>query len=406
MKSVELFAGAGGLGMGLSLAGFEPSILIERDKWCCDTIEENQRRDHPLVRDWRLFRESDAHTFDYEAHLDGLRGDIDLVSGGPPCQPFSIGGKHRAHKDERDMFPVAVDVVRRLRPRAFIFENVKGITRSTFTNYLSYIVLQLSFPDVVKRDGETWPEHLKRLEEYQTRGLKDGLTYNVVPPKLLNAADYGVPQRRERVFIVGFRSDQYCEWSFPMATHSREALLFDQWISGDYWDRHGVGAKDRPPRPRLQEVRTRQPGQRDLFASVKPWRTVRDALIGLPDPRADQAEVLFPNHRHQPGARPYPGHTGSPLDLPAKTLKAGDHGVPGGENMLVMPSGEVRYFTIRESARLQTFPDDYILHGTWSEAMRQLGNAVPVTLAWVVGASVAKRLIEKTGEEQRSYLDG
>jgi len=406
MKSVELFAGAGGLGMGLSLAGFEPSILIERDKWCCDTIEENQRRDHPLVRDWRLFRESDARIFDYEGHLDGLLEDIDLVSGGPPCQPFSIGGKHRAHKDERDMFPVAVDVVRRLRPRAFIFENVKGITRGTFTNYLSYIVLQLSFPDVVKRDGETWPEHFKRLEEYQTRGLKDGLTYNVVPPKLLNAADYGVPQRRERVFIVGFRSDQYCEWSFPMATHSREALLFDQWVSGDYWDRHGVGAKDRPPRPRLQEARARQPGHLDLFASVKPWRTVRDALMGLPDPRAAQAGVIFPNHHHQPGARPYPGHTGSPLDLPAKTLKAGDHGVPGGENMLVMPSGEVRYFTIRESARLQTFPDDYILHGAWSEAMRQLGNAVPVTLARVVGASVAKRLIEKMGAERRRRLNG
>lgn len=406
MKSVELFAGAGGLGMGLSLAGFEPSILIERDKWCCDTIEENQRRDHPLVRDWRLFRESDARTFDYEAHLDGLQGEIDLVSGGPPCQPFSIGGKHRAHKDERDMFPVAVDVVRRLRPRAFIFENVKGITRSTFTNYLSYIVLQLSFPDIVKRDGETWPEHLKRLEEYQTRGLKDGLTYNVVPPKLLNAADYGVPQRRERVFIVGFRSDQYCEWSFPMATHSREALLFDQWTSGDYWDRHGVDAKDRPPRPRLQEARARQPGHRDLFASVKPWRTVRDALMDLPDPRANQAGAIFHNHRYQPGARPYPGHTGSPLDLPAKTLKAGDHGVPGGENMLVMPNGEVRYFTIRESARLQTFPDDYILHGAWSEAMRQLGNAVPVTLAQVVGASVAKRLIEKTDKERRRRLNG
>lgn len=128
--------------------------------------------------------------------------------------------------------------------------------------------------------------------------------------------------------------------------------------------------------------------------------------MDLPDPRANQAGAIFHNHRHQPGARPYPGHTGSPLDLPAKTLKAGDHGVPGGENMLVMPNGEVRYFTIRESARLQTFPDDYILHGAWSEAMRQLGNAVPVTLAQVVGASVAKRLIEKTDKERRRRLNG
>ena len=98
------------------------------------------------------------------------------------------------------------------------------------------------------------------------------------------------------------------------------------------------------------------------------------------------------NHRQQPGARSYPGHTGSPLDEPAKTLKAGVHGVPGGENMLRAPNGEVRYFTVRESARLQTFPDDYVFHGSWSETMRQLGNAVPVRLAEMVGKDVARRL--------------
>lgn len=406
MKSVELFAGAGGLGMGLSLAGFEPSIIIEKNKWCCDTIAENQQRDHPLVRDWPLFRESDARTFEYEEHAGSSSGSIDLVSGGPPCQPFSIGGKHKAYKDERDMFPVAVDVVRRLKPRAFVFENVKGITRSAFTNYLSYIVLQLSFPEVTKKEGETWQEHLSRLEEYQTRGLKDGLTYNVVPPKLLNAADFGVPQRRERVFIVGFRSDQYCGWSFPTGTHSQDALLVDQWVTGEYWDRHEVSTKDRPSMPANQTTRIERlkQAQLDLVTSTKPWRTVRDAFVGLPDPRLEGAEERFFNHRFQPGARPYPGHTGSPLDLPAKTLKAGDHGVPGGENMVVMPSGETRYFTVRESARLQTFPDGYILHGAWTEAMRQLGNAVPVALARAVGASVAEKLIEKQTEELRQRL--
>lgn len=401
MKSVELFAGAGGLGMGLSLAGFKPSIIVERDKWCCDTIEENKQREHPLVRDWPLFRESDARKFNYEEHVCNISGGVDLVSGGPPCQPFSIGGKHKAYQDERDMFPVAVDVVRRLKPRAFVFENVKGITRSSFTNYLSYIVLQLSFPEVSKKAGETWQNHLSRLEEYQTRGLKDGLTYNVLPPNLLNAADYGVPQRRERVFIVGFRSDQYCGWSFPKPTHSQEAMLIDQWVTGEYWDRHQVSTKDRPvmPSTNISSLSRLKQGQLDLPESAKPWRTVRDALIGLPDPRDKETEERFFNHRFQAGAKPYPGHTGSPLDLPAKTLKAGDHGVPGGENMMVMPSGEVRYFTVRESARLQTFPDGYILHGAWTEAMRQLGNAVPVALARVVGASVAEKLIEKQTEE-------
>jgi DNA (cytosine-5)-methyltransferase 1 len=120
---------------------------------------------------------------------------------------------------------------------------------------------------------------------------------------------------------------------------------------------------------------------------------VRDAIADLPDPEHSPHKAkAISNHRFQSGARSYPGHTGSPLDEPAKTLKAGVHGVPGGENMLLKPTGEVRYFTVRESARLQTFPDDYVFHGSWSETMRQLGNAVPVRLAEMVGKDVARRL--------------
>lgn len=125
----------------------------------------------------------------------------------------------------------------------------------------------------------------------------------------------------------------------------------------------------------------------------KPWRTVRDALTDIPDPSQPGAWG-FLNHNFQDGAKVYPGHTGSPLDLPAKTLKAGDHGVPGGENMMVLDNGNVRYFSARESARLQTFPDGYIFHGSWTETMRQLGNAVPVTLGRQVAASVAESLAE------------
>jgi DNA (cytosine-5)-methyltransferase 1 len=98
------------------------------------------------------------------------------------------------------------------------------------------------------------------------------------------------------------------------------------------------------------------------------------------------------NHRLQLGARPYKGHTGSPIDFPSKTLKAGDHGVPGGENAIRFPDGTMRYLTVREAARVQTFPDQWELRGVWSEAMRQLGNAVPVQLAAVVAKSVAARL--------------
>ena len=123
------------------------------------------------------------------------------------------------------------------------------------------------------------------------------------------------------------------------------------------------------------------------------WQTVRNAIIDLPDPELFPSKrTQFQDHRLQPGARSYPGHTGSPLDEPAKTLKAGVHGVPGGENMLRRPDGSVRYFTIRESARLQTFPDKMVFHGSWSETMRQLGNAVPVKLGRVVAESVRDKL--------------
>ena len=118
---------------------------------------------------------------------------------------------------------------------------------------------------------------------------------------------------------------------------------------------------------------------------------MRDAISDLSDPERGGSDA-FANHIFNPGARQYKGHTGSPLDEPAKTLKAGDHGVPGGENMLTRVDGSVRYFTVREAARLQTFPDDYIFRGAWTEAMRQLGNAVPVRLAETVARSVAEKL--------------
>ncbi len=118
----------------------------------------------------------------------------------------------------------------------------------------------------------------------------------------------------------------------------------------------------------------------------KPWRTVRDAISDLPSPQRDDCSQ-FHNHEYNAGARSYTGHTGSAFDEPAKTLKAGDHGVPGGENTRSCQTGRFRYFTVRESARLQTFPDDYIFPGVWTEAMRQLGNAVPVQLGHTVAAA-------------------
>lgn len=388
MKCVELFAGAGGLAMGVGLAGFEPRAVVEWDKWACDTIRENSATGYPLVAGWNV-HEGDVRSFDWGSVGD----DVDLVAGGPPCQPFSMGGKHKAHDDSRDMFPATVEIVRKLRPRAFIVENVKGLTRSSFANYYQHILLQLTFPEIKRKTGESWFDHFMRLQAEQASGEAHGggLTYNVLPT-LVNAADYGVPQRRERVFIVGFRSDLGVEWSFPRATHSYEALLHDQWVTGVYWERHRLSKRSRPAMPPNVAARVRKLIADGATLDSQPWRTVRDALVGLPDPESRSARAI-PDHRFQPGARVYPGHTGSPLDLPAKTLKAGDHGVPGGENMLVKDDGSVRYFTVRESARLQTFPDGFRFHGSWTETMRQLGNAVPVMLARTVASSVAERLL-------------
>lgn len=390
MKSIELFGGAGGLGMGMHIAGFEHLAVIEWDKYACDTIRDNQRRGFPLVSDWAL-TEGDVRAFDFSRFPEG----IDLVAGGPPCQPFSMGGKHRAYNDERDMFPVMIDVIRKLKPRAFIVENVKGLTRPSFANYFQYILLQLEFPEVVRRVSEEWKCHHRRLQTEKTSGRLhsgDYLAYNVIPT-LVNAANHGIPQKRERIFIAGFRNDQGIEWSFPPESHSLDALLHDQWISGIYWDRHEVAKLRRPAIPATLEARIKRLRHQGKPLFHQPWRTVRDALHGLPNPEK-MVDSSFHNHRFQAGAKSYPGHTGSPLDLPAKTLKAGDHGVPGGENMLVKETGEVRYFTVRESARIQTFPDGFVFHGTWTESMRQLGNAVPVGLAHLVGSSVAEKLVQ------------
>lgn len=371
--------------------------MLEYNHDACETIRANQRRGFELVRHWPLI-EGDVHHQDFR----GWQGRADLVSGGPPCQPFSIGGKHRAMADRRNLFPEAARVVREIQPRAFVFENVKGLTRESFAKYFSYIVLQLSYPDVVRRADEDWVEHLGRLERIRTEGVEPDLHYRVVW-RLLNAADYGVPQRRERVFFVGFRSDIQIPWAFPAPTHSREALHFSQWITGDYWERHLVARKQRPAAPPHLAGQERAPLLFKPPLSRLPWVTVRDAIADLGEPARNAGNARHANHVLQPGARSYPGHTGSPLDEPAKTLKAGDHGVPGGENMLRHPNGDVRYFSVRESCRLQAFPDEYVFEGSWTENMRQLGNAVPVTLGEVVMRSV-RNALDNHGEADKAIL--
>ena len=386
MKAVELFAGAGGLALGVAEAGFSHEAVVEWDQDCCDSIRENQRRGVHPVAEWEL-HQCDVRHFDFSQ----IRGELHLLSGGPPCQPFSLGGKHGGLADKRNMFPAVAEAARVLRPQAIIIENVKGILRPSFNATFEYILLLLRYPDIARKPDEDWKSHFSRLRAYHERGKRHGLFYNL-DFRCLNATDFGVPQRRERVFIVGFRGDLEVDWAFPTPTHSLDSLLRGKWLTNEYWDRHKIATRNRPTPPSSLASRIARLRAWRLSPSDMPWRTVRDAISDLPDPRRADYSRSVPNHWLNPGARVYAGHTGSPLDEPAKVLKAGAHGVPGGENMLAYPDGAVRYFTVRECARLQTFPDDYVFMGSWTESMRQLGNAVPMMLARVVASAVYQRL--------------
>lgn len=375
LRGIELFAGCGGMAMGLSRAGVTHALLVERDSDAVATMTHNKDRGVEYVTHWPITRD-DVRAIDWRP----WRGRIDLISGGPPCQPFGIGGKKRGHQDDRDMWPEAVRAIREARPPAFLFENVRNLASPTFRPYLTWILACLRHPDILRRAGETHADHLTRIEA-DDRPPAYHVTWQVV-----NAADHGAPQIRHRVLIQGITAAAGGPPAAMTPTHTRDRLLWDQYVTGVYWKRHGLTMplfpKDGPLASRVRALhRLARPPSRA-------WVTLRDAISGLGEPDG------FANHVFQPGARTYAGHTGSPLDLPAKALKAGDHGVPGGENMIRFPDGSIRYLTMREAARLTGLPDTYRFPRSWSETMRQLGNAVPVQLA------------ESAGLHLRHQIDG
>lgn len=362
LTGIEIFSGAGGLAKGLQESGIRHRALIEWNKDACETLRKNF--------DESSVYEGDVREFDFLSY-----SGVDIIAGGPPCQPFSLGGKANGYDDSRDMFPSAIQAIRQLKPKAFIFENVKGLLRESFRDYYDYIILQLQYPDIPL--GETdWRRNFAYLKMAvrHYKGLKYAVTY-----KLVNAADYGVPQKRERVIIVGFRSDLNVKWAFPLPTHSEDALLWSQFVTGEYWRKHKVECTYSNTKV-LKEKRSLTEKYGLWAPELLPWVTIRDVTSDL---TCDDSRV----------SKAYPGHTGSFIDEPSKTIKAGVHGVPGGENMVRLSDGNVRYFTVEEAKRIQSFPDDYSITGSWTESMRQLGNAVPVQLAYVVGKSVVDALI-------------
>jgi DNA (cytosine-5)-methyltransferase 1 len=400
-RSIELFAGGGGLALGLHQAGFRHLAVNEMDARSLETLRTNAAamRAGPS---WPLLP-GDVR----KQPWGEFEGQADLCAGGVPCQPFSVGGVHRGEMDHRNLWPAFIEVIRDIRPRAVLGENVRGLTRPAFLPYLNYVCDWLALPHVSRRPGEEWPEHHRRLVR-ALKGIPDDERY-LVDRRVLCAADFGVPQLRHRLFIVAFRADQvdvwnesapYGErWSWPAPTHSQNALLATQ-LDGSYWMRHAI--ERRPVAvPRSRDASVRQASLLVEEGTILPWRTLRDALSGelddggfgaLPEPIVGQDAVGLSLHIGIPGARLYKGHSGNRLDWPAKTIKAGVHGVPGGEHVVLLDNGGHRYLTIRECARVQTFPDRWRFEGPRSEASRQIGNAVPVRLARIMGERVSETL--------------
>ncbi|WP_448662824.1 DNA cytosine methyltransferase [Sphingomonas sp. CJ20] len=382
MIGAELFAGCGGLALGMSRAGFTHSLMAEFDHDAVETVLHNRKRRVKHVAHWPM-ELTDVRDIDWSRHT----GTLDIVSGGPPCQPFGIGGKKLGHEDSRDMWPEAVRAIREGAPKAFLFENVRNLAGPRFQPYLDWITLHLRYPNDTRRVGEDFDSHRERLRLSSKPGAYQ------VRWQVVNAADFGAPQIRFRVLIAGLAASFGVAPEALRPTHSRDRLLWDQFVTGDYWRRHGLPKRERPTLLRDQ-ARVEQLRAAGMAPAGLPWVTVRDALLGLGEPDGTR------NHVFQAGARVYPGHTGSPLDLPAKALKAGDHGVPGGENMMVRDDGSVRYFTMREAARLVGLPDDFEFSRSWSETMRQLGNAVPAQLGEAAGRWM-RSMIERENEEEQ-----
>lgn len=386
LVDVELFAGAGGMGVGLRAAGFTPCRFYEKDETCCETLKQNSQCEAPTL----LGSVHPGKAEDVEWSPFG--GKVRLLAAGAPCQPFSIGGKHEAHNDGRNLFPELLRAIKITKPAAVIIENVRGLARESFRPYFDYVLRQIKFASHPRRERESWRTHNNRLKTLEL-SAHDSPEYHA-EFRVLDAADFGVPQNRSRIFIVATRSDMPT-YTFPAKTHSRDALVVA--LKGkDYWNRHGV-PKQTMELPKVDMA---------MAEATLPWLTVRDGLHGLPEPSfsEDEAEA---NHWLIPGARRYARHTGSRLDWPGKTVKAGVHGVPGGENTIVTEDKTFRYFTLRETARLQTFPDEHIFLGTRTKVTRQIGNAVPCALATAIArplfTAVEAALAQNENRKRRAH---
>ena len=328
--SIELFAGAGGLALGVEKAGFNTLGLIEFDKDAADTLKKNRPN-------WNVINDDIANIscLDLENYFSIKKGELDLLSGGAPCQAFSYAGKRVGLEDARGtLFYHYALFLEKLQPKMFLFENVRGL--------------------LTHDHGKTYSTMLDIF-------TKAGYT---IDKQVLNAWNYGVPQKRERLITIGIRNDlvEKTEYRFPKA-HSYKPVLRDVLL--DCPDGPGVPYGEK---------------KRKIFELVPAggyWRDIDPAI----------AKEYMKSCWDMEG-----GRTGilrrMSLDEPSLTVLTS----PSQKQTERCHPLEARPFTVRENARCQTFPDDWEFCGNVSAQYKQVGNAVPVNLAYDIAKEIANSL--------------
>jgi DNA (cytosine-5)-methyltransferase 1 len=327
--SIELFAGAGGLAIGLEMAGIKCIALNEIDKTACNTLRENR----PY---WNIL-EGDIKEFDFNLY----KNKVDIITGGFPCQAFSYAGKKLGLSDARGtLFYEFARVVKEVNPLICVGENVRGL--------LSH------------ENGKTLQGMISILNE---------IGYNVVPVKVLKAINYKVPQKRERLIVVGIRKDINLNFEYPRP-YKKIYNLKDALKKSELYD------CDVP----ISEGTKYPKSKADILKLIPPKGYWRDLPIEL--------QKKFMGGSFYLGG----GKTGIARrigwDEPCLTLTCS----PAQKQTERCHPDETRPFTTREYARIQTFPDDWRFSGSISQKYKQIGNAVPVNLGKEIGFSIVKFL--------------
>ena len=322
---LELFAGAGGLAIGLEKAGLKCVALNEIDKWACNTLRKNRPN-------WNVL-EGDIKNFSFTNY----RGEIDVVTGGFPCQAFSYAGKKLGLDDARGtLFYEFARVVQEVQPILCIGENVRGL--------LSH------------DKGRTLTGMISVLDE---------IGYRVAPVQVLKAINFKVPQKRERLILVGIRKDIDVEFNYPKP-YKKIYTLRDALKKGDLFD------QDVP----ISKGATYPSYKKKILDLVPPKGYWRDLPIEL------QKEYMGGSYFLGGGKTGMARRIG--WDEPSLTLTCS----PAQKQTERCHPDETRPFTVREYARVQTFPDDWEFSGSIGQQYKQIGNAVPVNLGVEVGYSI------------------